>query len=210
MGQRHQYLIVYPEKQLGSNNQNNKPSQAEVIHHQWLYGRSAIFSLKRVLTLIKETTVDGPDYLFGTQSNGYRNGDGTKAIAAAISVWPEEGYYHNVHIWEEPCEPSDLEPDHFDNNDGITLIQFEAGNKVPKVCFITPSHLEGAHYRPTSDGHGPWSASEYLGFYYDEKDMAEFTDEVQENLKKAMEYIESNSRPFTKKEVKALLPLFKF
>lgn len=223
MGQRHQYVIVYPRKYLNAGNCNNRPERAEVIHHQWLYGRNAILALDRVLRLAANTWEgEGSDYLFGRDESGYTGGDGTRAIAAAVSVDPDVGYYHNVSPWEAAdwngmegrerssgyCEPQGLEPDMFDNNDGITLIRFQAGEKLPGYAFIAPSHLEGSHWKD-SHGLGPWSAREYLEFYYSRAEQAEFDAETQGLMRNAFDRIDRLSRLMTDSEVASLLPKFK-
>lgn len=215
MGQRHQYIIVYPKSFFNKGNPNNKPERAEVIHHQWLYGRSAIFTLERVLRLITNSIKDGQDYMFGTNKSGYTSGDGTKAIAAAISVDPDQGYYHNTWVYEdnegkrETYKLKDLTSNVFDNNDGITVIKFESGNMVPKYAFITPNHLEGKYWH-NSDGNGPWSAKEYLDFYYNAKDQKEFPLEVREAVKRALGNIDKMAQLMSKAEVKKLLPSLNF
>jgi hypothetical protein len=219
MGQRHQYIVIYPEKYLGEGNPNNRPAQAEVIHHQWLYGRNTIRSLERVLTLVANTwDGEGTDYLFGRGDSGYRGSDGTDAIAAALSVCPEEGYYHNVHIWDEKSQysgtqtaafdPKDLETGQFDNNDGVTVIRFELGERLPSYCFVTPGHLEGPHWSG-SVGRGPWSAREYLEFYYSPSEQAAWPQEVQDRMATAFKRIEENSILMDRREVAKLLPHFK-
>lgn len=224
MGQRHQYVIVYPKVFYNKGNPNNKPERAEVFHHQWLYGRSAILALWRVLRLANNSWDGGDrsDYMFGR--SGSSLGDGTRAIAAAVSVDPDEGYYHNVWIWKPEdwnamednngglgeenagaIKSNQLKSGMFDNNDGITLIQFEKGERLPKVAFITPSHLEGSHWK-NSDGKGPWTAREYLAFYYDQAEQAEWEAELREHMEKALAEIERLSRPFKRGEVAKLVP----
>jgi hypothetical protein len=232
MGQRHQYVIVYDECFYNAGNGNNRPERAEVIHHQWLYGRSAIASLERALMLIKNSwDGEGTDYLFGRTKDGSCLGDGTDAIAAAISVDPAEGYYHHVSQWvanetrgavpikeANPAyfnadgkyiPPHVLHPDHFDNNDGITLIRFKRGEKLPGYCFITPNHLEGAHWpKPELPEFGPWSALQYLDFYYSPEQQAEWGPELQKAMLESIARIDSMGRLMSADEVAALLPKF--
>lgn len=203
MGQRHQYIVVFPATE-------KKPMTAKMIHHQWLYGQSAIQALARVLTLIHHSwDGNGSDYLFGRGTDGYRQSDGINAIAAAISVDPSEGYYHKVHLWDENgADPASLEPDDFDNNDGITLIQFEMGKRHPAASFITPGHLEGSEWNEDA-GRGPWTATEYLAFYYPNSEQEIWADDLKAKMNDALQSIQELSRPFSKQEVQKLLPKFK-
>lgn len=221
MGQRHQYIVIYPEMNLNEGNCNNKPERAEVIHHQWLYGFTAIRTLDRVLRLAANCwDGKGTDYMFGRDKNGYTGGDGTRAIAAAMSVDPDSGYYHNASIWE-PADwngmegnryrggyvtPQNLKPGMFDNNDGITLIRFKRGERLPSYAFITPGHLEGKHWKC---GKGPWTALQYLKFYYSDEELAKFAKEDLKTIIEALERINKNSQLLTVAEIRELLPNFK-
>ncbi len=224
MGQRHQYIVIYPEKNLNKDNPNNLPERAEVIHHQWLYGRTAILSLQRVLKLAKNSFEEGQtDYLFGRSDRGYTSGDGTHAIAAAMSCDPDEGYFHRVSIWEaadwngmkkdryyggpSSCDPKNLDPDMFDNNDGITVIRFRSGEKLPGVAFITPNHIEGSHW-DIDKGRGPFSAAEYLQFYYSVEEQMKWPPELKRAIGDSLSFISENSRLMGLKELQSLLPKF--
>lgn len=220
MGQRHQVIVVYPAKFYYAGNCNNREVRAEVIHHQWLYGHTAIRTLSRMVTFIKASVTERMgDIRFGTK-DGYAS-DGTEALSAVMSVDPASGYFHNTSVWPASdwnrmeggetgyVKPQLLSPDMFDNNDGITLIQFEIGQTKPKVCYITPSHLEGKRWKKEKHGKGPWTPREYLAFYYTDRELkskqfAEYRLEIEQALKN----IEENTRAFTVAEVKKLLPLF--
>lgn len=201
---------------LNKDNFNNKPKRAQVIHHQWLYGRSAIFSLDRVLKLVANSADGLGDSLYGREKDGHSSEHGTQSIAAAMSVDPDEGYYHAVHIWEADAwngmvkgdytSPAKLDPNMFDNNDGCTVIQFESGQEKPKVCFVTPDDVDGEHYK---SGNGPWTPKQYLAFYYNAKDRKEWDKDLNDDVNKAIKSVASNSRPMTKAEVSKLLPKFK-
>lgn len=210
MGQRHQYIVNFPAKNYGADNPNNRGPLTQVIHHQWLFGANAIFTLDRVLTLVKNVTAD-KDYLFGTDEKGYSNGDGINAIGAAISIDPKAGYYHNVHIFEKSFDAQKpLMADHLDNNDGVTVIQFEAGKKKPLVCFATPNHIEGSHWNHADGQHGPFTPAEYLAFYYNAKEQAAWNESDTKAIGRALRNIAKNSRPMTSDQLKALLPTWKF
>lgn len=203
MGQRHQYIVIYPGMTLGKDNPNNKPQRADLIHHQWLYGASAIKALDRVLALVGN---NGPrDYHFGRSENGYAHDGGTDAIAAAISVDPSEGYYHSVNVYERNVALDEVNPTLFDNNDGITVIEFVSGKKTPNYCFITPINLEG-NYWIEAHGKGPWSAEEYLRFYYGKKEQQEWDDLTKSRLELSFDNIRVNADLLTGQRVRKLLP----
>lgn len=225
MGQRHQIIVIYPKMFLNEGNPNNKEQRAEVIHHQWLYGHSALMALDRVLRLVRNSwDGQGTDYLFGRSDNGYTSGSGTKAIAATISVDPNEGYYHNTSIWTAAdwngmesrfkgdvgyADPRELDPEMFDNNDGITVIEFRSGEMLPRVCYITPGHLEGEHYMAQElTDRGPWTAREYLEFYYSKEQQAKWSPELRTGMEEIIARIETNSKYMSASEVKELLPKF--
>src|SRR3990167_6421268 len=128
MGQRHQAYLRLPAVYYNENNSNNHGELTVGIHHQWLYGYSAVWALYRFLKWLKqdETNIKYLEY----SAKG--------AFAAAYSFDHELGYYHNVH------DLTDGETDNpllGDNNNGITLVDF--GDKVePKYCFMSVGYLE--------------------------------------------------------------------
>ena len=215
MGQRHQYIIVYPAVFYNDDNCNNRPVRAEVIHHQWLYGRSAIFSLERVLKYI---------------SKADKYGRTTDAIASAISIDHDSGYFHRVSIWDKGdwntmesggdygdtgyTTPGQLTPNMFGNNDGCTVIVMpkeESGK--PYVCFVTPGHLEGEHWSE-SEGQGAWTPEQYLEFYYSKADRIAWNKEpegqgLNEAVNKSLEVISKLSEPLSTDDACSLLPKFK-
>lgn len=214
MGQRHQYIVVLPKKYLGKGNPNNKPKRAFIIHHQWLYGLGAISALDRVLRLAANMIEDqSTDYVFGRDKGGYSCDDtAVNAVAAAMSLDVDSGYYAGVHVYEtdgrtDYYSPPKIDPDMLDNNDGVTLIEFEQGKATPKVCFITPSHLEGSYWNE-SDGLGPWTPSRYLGFYYNSNEREDWPEEDNIQIGKMILRINLNSRPMSLAAAKKLLPRF--
>jgi hypothetical protein len=211
MGQRHQYIVILPKLFYNKGNVNNKPKRAFVVHHQWLYGYSAISTLDRVLRFAAHMIKDGEtDYTFGRDT---AQGDSAAyAIESLMSTDVETGYFHKVHIYEddgkiEYYSPSKLHPDMFDNNDGITVIEFEKNKAKPKVCFITPNHLEGPHWSE-EDGRGPWTPNRYLQFYYSTTDRQEWSKEDREKVAETIIRINSNSRVMSESYVNKLLPKF--
>lgn len=210
MGQRHQYIVAFPELFYNQGNVNNKPAEARIIHHQWLYGMGAISALGRVVTLIANSDTGEKDHLFGRGPRGTRlAGHGEAAITAAISVDPAAGYFHEAHCYDKPVTPPQaVEPRMLDNNDGVTVLQFEAGQDKPLVCFASPGHLEGEHYAPT-DGLGPWSPAEYLSMYYSIEQVAKFDKKDQQFIATTLQYIAEHTRPMSEEQLQALLPMLR-
>lgn len=217
MGQRHQILLHSPPMwadKKWAKNPNQKPERIEAIHHQWLYGKTAIRLLANALEFMSVVgKQEGKEYLFGLNDpDGYTGGDGINALAAIYSIDIERGYYHNTHVlyteWKPEgvsvpyVTPKQCDPDHFDNNDGITLISVD-GNQI-RYAFITPNHLEGEFYTDDLYGKGekgPWTAEEYLSYYYKKSDWSKDT---LADLKRIAKF----ARPMTKAEVKKILPNF--
>lgn len=209
MGQRHQYIVLFPELFYNDGNPNNRPAEARIIHHQWLYGVSAVMALSRVVKLVSNSLDgDGTDHMFGTGDGGTRlHNLGINAISAAISVDPDSGYFHAPHIYDEPVvPPCNVSPMMLDNNDGVTVIQFIAGSKTPRVCFATPRHLEGPYWHP-SHGCGPWSPEEYLGFYYTPAELDEHFDA--DVVANALRIIRGTTEAMTAAQLTSALPLLR-
>ena len=155
MGQRHQVILLLPKVQYSQkNNPNNRAAQAIAIHHQWLYGKSAVFFLKQFLTWYKNAgrpegeTV--PYYIgFGTK-------EATAVLKAAYSFNAEEGYYHETHELES------TNPKTFDNNDGVTMIDLRQPEQ-PKYCFFA---LKGGYEaNENAKAYEPHSARQYQTYY---------------------------------------------
>lgn len=212
MGQRHQVYLYQPAKYYNPDNINNRPAKVVGIHHQWLYGATAVQSLARALKFHKVGF--DPDSLGGFGGLLGLDRDDASRLAAIYTVDQQTGYYHNViDISKEDwgcCE----DPRNGDNNDGCTLIDIEDPLN-PKYCFFSVSHLEG-------DGDAcrsvknlqPMSAMQYLEFYYPEIEAAA---EQSENLNKkifakealgAVQYLEEFP-VITKQRLFKIFPAFK-
>lgn len=167
MGQRHQIYLRLPGKFYFEGNPNNRPAITVGIHHQWLYGQTAIKQLERALIFFRARKADD----FG---DFFNPAEAAQALAAVYSCIPEEGYFHRLHIlrdgpddslssiggkagWDSCCEA----PEEGDNNDGITVIDFEG--PTVKYCFASLHHLEGKKSYP---GGSILSALSYLLAYY--------------------------------------------
>lgn len=147
MGQRHQVYAVVNEY----HGYDVKSKEVVGIHHQWLYGRTALMLLANALELHKKAGDYGP---FAKASY-----EAAKALASVYSVDPRNGYWHQTHILDAG-ETED--PRRGDNNDGITVIDFRG--KKPRYCFMNigigdSTILQAPAFKPLS-------AEEYVRLYY--------------------------------------------
>ncbi len=58
MGQRHQVYLRLRKIDYGDKNPNNKPETTIGIHHQWLYGQTALRLLNNLMTFWEQTKDD--------------------------------------------------------------------------------------------------------------------------------------------------------
>ena len=128
MGQRHQIYVRMPPKFYNKDNPNNRLSQTVGIHHQWLYGITALKLLRNFLTFAQN---DLPEPFSNLKTCG-----SVDMVKAAYTMIPKEGYYCTPHILENECE----DPRNGDNNDGVTVIDIEDGNIA--YCFLSLDTLE--------------------------------------------------------------------
>lgn len=146
MGQRHQvYAIV--------NDKDGKGFKVVGIHHQWLYGRTALLLLGNVL---KFRAKGGKFCPFAVDGATY---DAAPALAAAYGFDAASGYFHSTHVLEDG-ETTD--PRRGDNNDGITILDFRG--KKPRYCFMNLG--EGDSTIMKAPALEPLSAEQYLRLYY--------------------------------------------
>ncbi len=134
MGQRHQLYIRIKGKSgpimLG-------------YHHQWLFGKTAMQTLERVLTFASASLEDKYSPLNEPYDNGY---SASNALESVISTDYKTGYHHGVCAFQHQRLDSDNSPDVLqnpmlgDNNNGITIVDL-TGDK-PKYCFMSLTHLE--------------------------------------------------------------------
>lgn len=127
MGQRHQvYLRV--------KNKNNDKTEVIGLHHQWLYGYTAVRLLRNYLTFVgasDSSKAAATDY------------NPTKVLEGAYSFDPDRGYHHGVHAGEDMKREAQ-DPRMGDNNNGITVIDLLDPDN-PKYCFMSVGHLECLH-----------------------------------------------------------------
>lgn len=181
MGQRHQIYLRLPAKYYNEGNVNNRDAQTVGLHHQWLYGKTALESLSRALTFFKERLSDK----FYKEDPFFNPAVAAKALQCLYSVNPATGYFHNTHIlresnddegWssggKEGWHPECQAPENGDNNDGITVIDI-SGDKI-RYAFVSIGHIEGEGKQPAVGK--PLTAKEYFDHYYPAKTRNEKSD----------------------------------
>lgn len=178
MGQRHQVYLRIKDR---------KGKKTVVgIHHQWLYGYTALAQLDNFLKYVTVQLKDewnqkSPEHRYGYALSDLN--DAQKILAAAYSFNAEQGYFHGVHALTENEMTSDSQtnynsaepgpecrdPRKGDNNDGITVIDLTGSE--PKVAFVS---LYGIECNPTQRASikalSPMKPETYLRAYYPEYD----------------------------------------
>lgn len=156
MGQRHQVYVRVPAKLYpdvnGKPNCNNRPEKTIGIHHQWLFGKTAVRLLGNSLKFFKGQ--------LGEEYNEV-NSAAQNMLEGLYSLDLETAYYNRVHKLDAECS----DPRTGDNNDGITVI--DLSGPVPSYCFVSLDGLECAQEaREGVQDLVPMSAQEYLLAYY--------------------------------------------
>ena len=157
MGQRHQIYVMLPEEAARDG------KRIIGIHHQWLYGHTAVRMAERFLTFVNKADRNHHPFARGWEPQ-------IDMLKSIYSCDPDEGYYHNVHILEDG-EPED--PRMGDNNDGITVFDLRnLGKKRGKIsyCFST-LYEHDVEREPAYMGIVPFtplSARQYCRLYYPE------------------------------------------
>jgi hypothetical protein len=206
MGQRHQVYIRLPKKYYDEQNPNNHPAKVVGIHHQWLYGRTALRLLGNLLefhTKSAETTYDNESRFLA----GY--GDEAEMLAAIYSCDVREGYFHRTSVLDEA---EAVNPFMGANNDGITVIDFtdaEGKSKSrPTYCFASLGATEGK----VSLKAGTYTAEQYVLSYYpkfiDERRNGNI-DDITEECRALIERIDSRADVMSDADLVRIFPAFK-
>jgi hypothetical protein len=164
MGQRHQVYIAVPQKQRNGDKEV-KSTAVLGLHHQWLYGKTAIRLLHNMLKYAENAK---KNYAYCYFNNHYDLRETQNLLESIYTTDHTYGYYHNV-IGFNKDDTYDARvlrnPKCGDNNDGITVIDFTNGKNEmadkPRYCFYT---LEGGDSFGIPDL--IWSAEDYLLHYY--------------------------------------------
>jgi hypothetical protein len=152
MGQRHQIYLRLPAM-YNEDNPNHQPTRVVGIHHQWLYGQTAMKLLVNFLTFLDKA------------ENKYSGRDVLEILQCAYAIHPETGYFHGICPELDKNEVEN--PMNADNNDGITIIDLT--NKKPKYCFMSLHHLECLDQDVDEEevpNLEPFDAKTYIGLHY--------------------------------------------
>lgn len=213
MGQRHQIYLVLPKEsnriQLYKDFEEKEMINSHIIpmHHQWLYGQTAIkqlmYFLKYCKGIQKDIEEDGKGNCYHPFVSNLYSREASDVFTSLYSTNPE-GYWHNVCI-----EPYSLveDPRNGDNNDGITIIDLQ-DIMNPKYCMMYLYDDEEL------EAYEPINALKYVHHYYPEGEIHyrftadESKEYDQENLEIANE-VDKIATLMTTEEVLALFPTLK-
>lgn len=167
MGQRHQVYLRLPSTHYQEGNQNNRPEITVGLHHQWLYGKTAIQLLGNALNYAEKTGEYHP-----WRKSLYKE-DAVQCLAAIYSLDQNDGYFHRVHTdLDAECE----DPRLGDNNDGITVIDLTG--PIPSYCFVSLGGIECSEVRRNKiKSLSPMPAMQYLDAYYPNFDFPSHWDD---------------------------------
>jgi len=155
MGQRHQVYLRLPEVYYNPRNPNNRHATTIGIHHQWLFGQTALMLLVNFMTFWEGTKANADSPFVGWHRSN------VQAILNGIySIDYMRGYYQSVQELDPECC---LDPRFDDNDDGITII--DVTGETPEYCFMAICGLDGDSSF-TVKNFTPLSAHQYVVAYY--------------------------------------------
>ena len=170
MGQRHQVYVRLPAINYGKGTPNTKPERTIGLHHQWLYGFTAIRLLRNYL-------------MFWERCDKQYNqmidlGGSVQVLEGCYSIDAERAYNAGVSMLVSGVDASLEDPRKGDNNNGITVIDLRG--KKPKYAFLSIDHLETGPNQsvrhPEDPDHGqtefytnfsPINAEHWMSLHYD-------------------------------------------
>jgi len=206
MGQRFQMFVK---------TQNRDGEETIAIHHQWLYGATAVQQLRNILEFNFKASVN---YKLGSKESYLSSNEVNSIVLNLASTNAKEGYYHNVISLNAEAKeyPDSLNPDYQDNNDGQFFIDFTVKGK-PKVGFTYPFSRDT--YEDDGEviqGFDKWQimgAREYFALYYSQKEIDKATENNNKDdiafFNKALrniKWIENHTKLLTQKELFDLYP----
>lgn len=160
MGQRHQIFFILPV--TVTNKEDKSKSNIVGLHNQWLFGRTALECLDNALNYIKKQDKYSP-----LVCEVYKE-EAPDLCAMLYSVNTNTGYYHSIiHLSKDEC----TNPDHCDNDDGITIIDIRDKDNI-KYCFMYLSN------------HIPIDANNYVEHYYGDSWLGRVLKDEGEEYKK--------------------------
>jgi len=223
MGQRHQVYVRLPKVFYNKGNCNNRGEATVGIHHQWLWGATAIRSLKNLLTFVKNNSQDTYPKHQGTNTVEFE-----RILAAVYSIDIDAGYFSSVYKFQDSYikeqqeqnpnkevkgqAPECEDPRNGDNNNGVTVIDL-TGNK-PTYCFLSIGGLEGLHKSKETayDHFYPISASEWIALHYSDswtKEKISLADNQDtKEIEKWVKFLES-FKTITPKRLMEIFPSMK-
>ena len=209
MGERHQIYVKLPAKHYNDlatstgvkSNPNNRPARTIGIHHQWLYGKTAILHLAQFVKFYKA----GDEY--SPFKGSIDDKTPVEVLNTIYSFYAEEGYWHRTCTLEDgECD----DPMRGDNNCGITIVDLEEVGSF-KYCFMSLDGLEVAEYEPPT--FTPLTAKQYLDAYYpkllsdgifDERHDPD--PETQMAMNRFISFIDANTIVLTSKRIREIFP----
>jgi hypothetical protein len=171
MGQRHQIYVRLADKSVIG------------IHHQWLWGITAVCRLANYLNFTM--TADEP----------LNKTEALDRLALCYSIDMQTGYYHDVHKLDDE---ETINPEKTDNNNGITLI--DLSGKTPKYCFMSLHHLEcldKSIAEQCEQGEEPFKnmqpmdVDKWISLHYSKKDFNKFQGTDKPSYKKALKIVKT-------------------
>ena len=237
MGQRHQIFLKvrnpYKSESLGLSGKDKVKAgkifgrgefTVIALHHQWLFGRSAVAMLSHLLNVTNPETANRHNNPFG--ENFYSSGissindalnDYINKVMMMFQVITDPKFPRGVGIEgmtflnTECLEDDGSYIEHWDmrksfnsgdNNDGITIID----TIERKYCFMNIFTFDGCYEKDSGSVYSikpltPVSALEYATAYYPEKEDGEGNKEVASSVK--------DLEVLTMKEVLKIFPLMK-
>lgn len=204
MGQRHQvFMKSYVSYE-------DTPEKLSGIHHQWLYGATAIRSLRNLLEY--EINAD-KNYKLSSEKMYLDKTKVEDILNFSYSFNPKHGYVSNTtnlnKLVEENGFEKSMHPAYQDNNDGQTFIDFTSGDK-PKYCYTFDRDTTMEDNQENEYEVKMWepiAAVNYFKFYYDidskeSGDYVDFIEEVLEDIK----WIDENADLMTPDDIKNMFP----
>ncbi|KAL9103723.1 MAG: hypothetical protein Q9163_001273 [Psora crenata] len=184
MGQRHQLFVIART--------NQKYRTLAAVHHQWLYGHTALRRCLGTLEILqgknnrvpleeelKDASRRSEGFWGALQDHG-RWSNTTDVhfpfimtcLILGASFGVHDGYFHDIII-----EPFQMAYDEGDNNNGITIFDISEPSDV-RYCFVDFHGMESDRSQPVQLM-TPLSAQTYLAAYY-ELDDPKFTELIQQ------------------------------
>jgi len=170
MGQRHQIYIAVKNRNVKTEQDKimfgTKETTILSYHHQWLYGRSALFMAGKVMEMADiEYSPIKVDYEFPTTAELHEFMQWLLMIDNKYHEGEKGSGYHYVVPLLKCSDGDRTKPEMYrnfidlgDNNDGITILDIP--NR--KYCFM---FFSGGENGPVQN-YVPLSAQQYVNYYY--------------------------------------------